>query len=33
MIRTAKHMDNVKWNANIDKGIRGHVLPANQIKR
>lgn len=27
MVRVAKHIDNMNWNAN-DKGIRGQVTPA-----
>jgi len=29
MVRMAKHMNNVNWNAN-DKGIRGQVTLADQ---
>lgn len=32
MVRMAKHIDNMNWNAN-DKGIRGHVTPAELRKR
>lgn len=31
MVRMAKHIDNVNWNAN-DKGIRGKLTPAIYVE-